>query len=508
MQILRIKSRLMMSAIAGIACIGLMGTLAPTADAQRANRNNSQETAPAEGRQFSSAAGEIVNEALQFMNSNQYGPALSKLNEALAISDLNAYERSTIYQMQGSAYYEQNQYGPALSAFENAINAGGLLPNEVNSLRLNIAQLMIANGQNREGATMLENYINQGNPVKPAYVDMLVGAWVQAEDYRRALPWAERWFNEASPKERKHFDLLNFLYNNLGMSGKQADIVLQMLNRFPEDKTLWDTWASMLANGGREDDAFEVNKMLYLGGALKSEQEIMKVIQYYSFYEMPYQAARILEREMNAGKVSRSTDHLIQLSDLLRQAREYGRAIPILEQAAASAGTGKVYAQLGEALYNDGQCDKAEEAFRKSIDLGYARGKAWMLIATCRYEASQTQPRIDCEWSDERVAEAPRTIMRNRATAAFSNVPATSREARDANKWRQFIRAEEQAVQDRCEFERSVEKELCFVVIKQGYDAQIFTGGDFVIPEEQSHCEAFVAEYDSIFRIKITEEDQ
>jgi len=218
---------------------------------------------------------------------------------------------------------------------------------------------------------MLENYLNQGNPSKPAYVDMLVGAWVQAEDYRRALPWAEKWFRAASPKERKHFDLLNFLYNNLGMTGKQADIVKQMLQRYPEDITLWNTWASMLSNGGREDDAFEVKKMLYLGGALKTESEIMQIIQYYSFYEMPYQAAQILEREMNAGVVSKSTDRLIQLSDLLRQAREYKKAIPILQQAAAGAGSGKVYAQLGEALYNDAQCDKAEEAFKQSINLGY-----------------------------------------------------------------------------------------------------------------------------------------
>lgn len=502
----RLKSRLMTGVIGAVACFGLMATLAPTADAQRARGNDSQASAPAEGRQFSSAAGEKVNEALQFMNSNQFGPALSKLSEALAIPELNGYERSTIYQMQGSAYYEQNQYGPAISAFENAINAGGLLPNEVSSLRLNIAQLLIANGQNREGATMLENYINQGNPVKPQYVDMLVGAWVQSEDYRRALPWAERWFNEASPKERKHFDLLNFLYNNLGMSGKQADIVLQMINRYPEDNTLWNTWASMLANGGREADAFEVKKMLYLGGALQDEGDVLQIVQYYSFYEMPFQAAKILEREMNAGKISRSTDRLIQLSDLMRQAREYKRAIPILEQAAQSSNTGKVYAQLGEALYNDGQCEKAEQAFRKSIDLGYARGKAWMLIATCRYESSQTEERIDCKWDDEKVANAPRTVARERAIEAFNNVPSSSSEARDARKWRQFIRSEAIAVEKRCEFETNVEKELCFVVIKQAYDATFLNEGNFILPEDQPHCTAYIPEYDSIFRIKVTED--
>jgi len=222
-----------------------------------------------EGRQFSAKAGEAVNEALQLINSNQHSAALSQLSNVLTFPDLNAYERSTVYQMQGSSYYELNQYGPAISAFENAINAGGLLPNEADGLRVNIAQLMIANGQYSQGAQALENYLNRGGQQKPQYTEMLVQAWVQSENYSRALPWAEKWFRAASPKERKHFDLMNFLYNNLGQQGRQADIVKQMINRWPEDKALWDAWASMLANGGREQEAFEVTKMLVFHAHLR-----------------------------------------------------------------------------------------------------------------------------------------------------------------------------------------------------------------------------------------------
>lgn len=493
---MRAKHRFLTSMVAIIAGFGVLATIAPTADAQRAQRQ-SDEPAPAEGRQFSAKAGEIVNEALQFLNSDQYGQALSKLNEVLALPDLNAYERATIYQMQGSAYYNQNNYGQAIQAFENAISSGGMLPNEVPPLRLNIAQLLIANGRNAEGATMLENYINQGNQIKPQYVELLVSAWVQEENYSKALPWAERWFNQASPKERKHFDLLNFLYNNLGMKGKQADIVLQMINRYPEDKSLWETWASMLSNGGREQDAFEVNKMLYLGGAFNTEQDIMKVVQYYSFYEMPFQAAKILEREMNAGRVQKTTDRLITLSDLLRQAREYERAVPILEQAARSSGTDTVYAQLGDALYYNGQCDKAEDAFRQAINLGYNRGKAWSRIASCIYEKSQEQPRLTCDMSQAEINAAPRTVIRERAYAAFGNVPAGGSAGSDAQKWRQFIKGEEEAFINRCEFEKNAEKDLCFLKWEQAYRAQVFTAGELVMDDE--NCFKFQEEYESKF---------
>ena len=158
------------------------------------------------------------------------------------------------------------------------------------------------------------------------------------------------------------------------MQGRQADIVKEMINRWPEDKSLWDAWASMLANGGREQEAFEVNKMLYLGGALTSEPDLLKVIQYYSFYDMPFQAAQILEREMNANRIQRSPERLKQLSGLFRQAREYERAIPVLEAAATQSGDAKLYADLGEALYNEGECQKSESAFTEAINRGYDAG--------------------------------------------------------------------------------------------------------------------------------------
>lgn len=455
-----------------------------------------------EGRQFSAKAGETVNEALQFINSNQHSAALSKLGEALSIPELNAYERSTINQMQGASYYELNQYGPAISSFQNAINAGGLLPNEADALRVNIAQLMIADGQYAQGAGELENYLNRGGQQKPQYIEMLTQAWVQSDNYSRALPWAEKWFNGANPKERKHFDLMNFLYNNLGQQGRQADIVKQMINRWPEDKTLWDAWASMLANGGREQEAFEVTKMLYLGGALNTEDDLMKVVQYYSFYDMPYQAAQILEKEMNANRISRSSDKMVQLSSLFRQAREYKRAIPVLEQAAASSGQAKLYADLGEALYNEGQCVKAETAFQSAISKGYDAGKSWMLIATCRYEETQKQERVNCKMTPEQKAAAPINKTRQNAIQAFQQVPSSSREGRNAKKWISFIEAEGQAVENRCEFEASVEKELCFQMIKQGYDAEVFVG-EFKVDDQK--CLNFKPEYDSKFRVKIVD---
>ncbi len=490
--------RLLMIGTMVFATSGIISAvMVEEAHAQRNRGNDSQKEAPEEGRQFSSKAGEKVLEAQNLMTNDNFSGALGILNDVLTLPELNPYEKSTIYQMQGAVYYELNNYQQAIQGFENAISAGGLLPNEIDNLRVNIAQLLIGNGQYARGAQMLEDWNRRGGQLKPTHIEMLTQAWVQSENYTRALPWAERWFNNASPKERKHYDLLNFLYNNLQMPGKQADIVKDMIGRWPDDKQLWDNWASLLANGGREQEAFEVNKMLYLGGALSQEQDLLKVVQYYSFYDMPFQAAKILERELNVGRITESADRLVQLSDLFRQAREYKRAIPILEKAARQSGTAKLYADWGEALYNGGQCDKAEDAFKEAINRGYDAGKSWMLIATCRYEDTQSEERAVCaDTTSEQRAASAKNQKRNNAIEAFNQVPNSSTERRNAQKWITFIRAEAKAVEDRCIFEETLAQELCFIKIRQSYDAQVFTR-KFELDEE---CQEFKPRFDKLYR--------
>ncbi len=278
-----------------------------------------------------------------------------------------------------------------------------------------------------------------------------------------------------------------------------------MINRWPEDKNLWDAWASMLANGGREQESFEVTKMLYIGGALKSQQDLERVVQYFSFYDMPYQAAKILEREMNANRIKQTPEKLVQLSDLFRQAREYKRAIPALERAASSSGKAKLYADLGEALYKENQCGKAEEAFKKAMKLGYDQGKSWMLIASCRYDDAATETRIKCPFTAEKEKTAPWSVKRAAAIAAFDNVPSSSTESRNARKWQTFITAEKAAVKRRCVFEGEVEWQNCRDDIARAYKAE-FLKGEFTLSDKK--CEKFKGRFDKEFRSSATDEEE
>lgn len=449
-------------------------------------------------RTFSEKAGAYANMALEFDKQYNYKAALAELDKALALKNLSPYERSTLYQMKGSAYYHLNDYKSAITAFENAINAGGMTRKEVEALELNIAQLLIADNQYELGAKRMERYFREVDDVHPKHAELLMSAWIAIEQYERALPWAKHWFDQANPKERKHFDVLNFIYHETDRTEEQIELIKLMVQRLPYDETLWKSWASLLVKAGREREAFDVNKLHYETGRVTDEASIIKLVEYYGYYDMPFEGARLLEYEINRGNVSISPERLILLADLYTQAREHKRALPILERAVELSPDPKLYARLGEALYQDKQCERSESALRQAIGLGYDHGKAWSLIGACNYEKAQASPRLSCAMTDVEIASAPRTTYREKAKAAYQNVRMNDELAGDAQAWIKFIEGEFEAFHNRCHESISVEKDLCFIKWDHSYRSKVFVKGHPVLDDPM--CKDYEKEYLAKFR--------
>lgn len=450
------------------------------------------ETAP---RQFGAKAGEIVSRAQQAMNDKNWSAADMALDETLTLTDLSPYERATVYQMKGAVAYETGNHAECIRAFEAAIDAGGLLHKEKQTLRVNIGQLMVINGDYAQGAARLEHALNGQEQIHPNLVEMITQAWVQAEDYEKALPWVRKWYDLAATKNRKHFDLMNFVLAQTGRQEEQISIVKKMTEQWPQDRNLWDMYRSLLANNGQEREAFEVYKTQYRMGMVSTEQELLKLVQYHSFYDIPFWGAKLLETEMNEGRISKNTKNLKNLSNLLRQAREYERAIPVLRQIARLEGEPKTFAELGEALIQRGDCSGAGKAFRMAREKGYPSDKLWMLLGTCQYEDAQKLQTLACDAPEQARLNSAKVRAQNEAVGAFEKVSQGSALRRDADKWTDFIHAEQALRSQHCDDRDKIIIETCFLEIRRAYDQSFIEGITISEP-----CQAHKAEYDKHYR--------
>lgn len=273
-----------------------------------------------ESRTFSVETKKSMEKAMGYINSGKFSKAEKRLKDVRKIKSLSPYEISTVEQMLGQVTYKDKDYKNAIRHFENAVAAGGLLPNEATNAELTIAQLYIRTKQYETGATRMENWLRKTGRQDVKYLEALVQALVQAEKYERALPWAERWFAAKPTKARKHYDLMNYLYHTMNRPDKQLGVLQSMTAQWPQERKLWDLQISALAAQDKTFEAYQVFAKLYDLRLLNSKDDLSKLVQYHEYYKQFGLAARILETEMNSGRLDRNDTNQAKLTQLKRQA--------------------------------------------------------------------------------------------------------------------------------------------------------------------------------------------
>ena len=361
---------------AAMAALVLASAAGAPAFAQRGADEEEQDN---RNRVFSPDIGALVTKGQEAETEENLPEALRIYNSALEKRGVSDYEKGVILQLLGAIHYEMENTEQALRSFERALNEGDLLASERANLQFNVGLLYLSTEQFPKAVQILEVYLATSPEIKSSQIYMnLVYAYSEIYetsndrgDLLKALGHARSGlaFAKTTPKgaERKHYDTLNYLYTELNMPRERAALLQEMVALFPTDKSIWTSIAALYAQGGQESKAFEINKIMYINGMLEKETEIMRVIDYYSYYEVPFRGAEIMKREMNRGRVASNRKNFEKLARLYRQARQFDQAISPLNRAAGLADSGKLFQQLGEAHYAEGNVEEADKALTQAI---------------------------------------------------------------------------------------------------------------------------------------------
>lgn len=342
-----------------------------------------------EETQFTSTNAEnyLKAETELMVNENPSG-ALVAL-QALRSQPLNCYEEGAALQLSAAIKIQTEDYLGAIRDLEALIAKGFITGDSIKSTYYNIAQLYLTTDNKEKSLEYYDRWMRAGGQPDRSQKWTLAVLYQQMDRFPEALTWAEQVLQEDGPNaERQVYDFLIFLYDKTGNFAKKAEILELLLARDPTDRQLWDAIAGDYFRGGQERKAFEVQKAMYLGGILQTEDELMRIVNFYNSFDVPYSAAKILEKEMNAGRVSANYQRLELLANLYQVAREFQKAIPVIERAAEMAPNGKMYERLGRSYSELQEWSDAEDALIKAINKGGLdnAGLAWVLVGQSRYE--------------------------------------------------------------------------------------------------------------------------
>ncbi len=386
---------------------------------------------PSQAQTLSPAVATDLLRAYELLENGEVQEAVGALNRLLERrgESMSPFDRASVLQIRGSAYVQLDDYPRALADFERAIAQDALPPEQVSRLRFNMAQLYFVTEEFDKAIQFFERWLADDPEVSANTYFMLSGAYYQVNNLPRSLESVSRAIELGLEPDRRHHELKNVLLNELNRPRERIQLLSRMVVLWPDELSFWRQLSALYLDQDDQLKAFGALESAYLAGLITDERDLLLLGQFYSSFNNPYRGGRLIEREMQAGRVERNVRNLELLSQLWSQAREHRLAIPVLREAAQLSDTGQLSFRLGQALLADENHAAAETALKAAIDKGELApnilAEAWMLLGNARFNQARPGDRQQRRLADQAFAEAER----------FASTRSQAR------GWREFIRA-------------------------------------------------------------------
>ena len=358
-----------------IADQGFDASFVSTATAQDASKNEREtRKTPA----LRNNIYEKLAEAQAFAEAKQYVEAEAVLNDMLDAtskkSKLNRYELANVYNTYAYLRYAVEDYDGALDYYQKVIDQRPEIPLalEINTL-YTVAQLYFLQENWRKGIDTLNTWMSvTDTPSTNAYV-LLANGYFQLKDYDKSLSNIqiaidreesagkvpkEQWYNLA---RFIHFDRDNF---------REALNVLELLIMYYPKKQYWVQASHLYGEEKDEARQLALLEATYEQNLLDRSQDIVLISQLYLQAEVPYPAARAMEKGLADDIVEKESKNYELAGVAWRQAQEVTKSLPMLEAAASKSEKGELYARLGNVYLDVDKNKEAIEALKRGLDRG------------------------------------------------------------------------------------------------------------------------------------------
>ncbi|MEQ8234446.1 MAG: tetratricopeptide repeat protein [Gammaproteobacteria bacterium] len=322
---------------------------------------------------MSQAVFEGLQEAQGLIEAKKYAPGHAILKELRAGSELSPYETAQIWNLTAYAYYLQEDYKNAIGAYLKVMQQEGLPEALAQSTLKTLSQLYFTVEDYAKALKVVDRLIALvGEPSADVY--MLKGqAHFQLEQFSAALApirtAIDKYRAQGKKPQENWLLLLRVCHYELGDFKSMIAVLKELIRLYPKEQYVL-TLAGVYSELGDTRKQLALTEALYEGGRLDDPQQIVNLANLYLVHNVPYKAAKLLDDEMETGRVEDSERHLRLLSQSWYQAREDDKAIPPLARAAALAGDGELYVRLAQSYINLDRWDDAVDAVTKGLAKG------------------------------------------------------------------------------------------------------------------------------------------
>jgi|TARA_B110000495_G_scaffold99331_1_gene85906 tetratricopeptide (TPR) repeat protein len=268
--------------------------------------------------------------------------------------NLSSYEQAVIYQFMGFIYVQKNDIDSAIDVFKKCVDINYLSNSQHQSTVFNLASLYGSQEKwDLAINTLMEFFKHELEPVAESYIMMGI-AYFQKGEPLEALPYIHI-ANIKSLKPKESWLQLEVAILFLNQRFEEAVSVVKKLSTYwPEKEKYWETLAGVYMEMQKDTDALSALSLGYKNNALKKKETLENLARLSLYLEIPYQAATIIEENINSGLLEKNELNLRLLLGAWTAAREFDEAISVIDILAQITNEGKLYIQKAILLNEKG----------------------------------------------------------------------------------------------------------------------------------------------------------
>ena len=199
----------------------------------------------------------------------------------------------------------------------------------------------------------MEFFKHELEPVAESYIMMGI-AYFQKGEPLEALPYIHI-ANIKSLKPKESWLQLEVAILFLNQRFEEAVSVVKKLSTYwPEKEKYWETLAGVYMEMQKDTDDLSALSLGYKNNALKKKETLENLARLSLYLEIPYQAATIIEENINSGLLEKNELNLRLLLGAWTAAREFDEAISVIDILAQITNEGKLYIQKAILLNEKG----------------------------------------------------------------------------------------------------------------------------------------------------------
>ena len=411
-------------AVCFVLLVGLVAVrpvLAQEDESEAQRRSEAQKTKQAQA--VSKEVYDRITKAQELVDAKDYQGALRLLNNLYNPDKLTEYEQANVLNYIGFVYYNMEDIPNAIKTYERMVAIPSLEEQMKKQVMYTLAQLYTMQEQYNKALTTLDKwFLLEPNPAPEPFILKAQNLY-QVERYKDMIQPIENAMRIAKERDKPikedWYVLLNFAYFRQENYRKVRDIQKILLESWPK-KRYWFSLAGAYTELGEDKNLINAYAAANDQGLFDKESEFVTMAQLYMQREVPYKAGVLLEKEMAAGRVSKSAKNYRLLSQAWTLAQEDEKAIPALKEAARLSDDGELDVRLGNSYLNVGQYGDCATAVRDGLKKGGLKSpdNAQISLGMCLYNLRHY----------------------NDAISAFEVAARTTRSKRVANQWINVIR--------------------------------------------------------------------